>query len=269
MRTDSSRRNPPAADRLSPRVPVVRGSRPPGSLTLADLGDPTTVTDLAARLPASSSRRAAALHPLHLALAAVTSGILAPLAHDRVEVRLTPAQLGVRLSDDARITGVWVGPTPTPRPADPRRAGAQVMELLAPVAAESRRWGRIGAGTMAVLLLDSLGAQALRLHRERLGAVDASWLASFLDGTALRAPSTAPAVVVRPDLGPAVELAMRRVCCVLANRPTPDSCPTCPLVRDPGVREQRVVEWLHDVDDADFHSITGRPRVRLPAAHTA
>jgi hypothetical protein len=270
MRTDSPVSPAPFAGRLSPRLPVVRGPRPHDSLTLADLGDPTTLTGLTTRLPDSSSRRGTALYPLHLAIAAVTTGILAPLAHDRAELVFAPTQLGVRLSDDAQITAVWVGSAaPLPQPADARRAGAHVKKLLAPVAAESRRRGRIGAGAMEVLLLDSLSAQGLRLHRQRLGAGDASWLASFLDGTALRAPSTAPTVVVRPDLGPAVELSMRRACCVLANRPTADCCPTCPLVRDPGVREQRVVEWLHDVDDADFHSITGRPRVRLRAAHTA
>jgi hypothetical protein len=270
VRTDSSMSPIPFAGRLSARLPVVRGPRPHDSLTLADLGDPTTLTGLTSGLPDSSSRRATALHPLHLALAAVTTGILAPLAHDRTELVVAPTQLGVSLSDDAEITAVWVGSAaPLPPPADARRAGAHVRQLLAPVAAESRRRGRIGAGAMEVLLLDSLSAQGVRLQRQRLGAGDVFWLAAFLDGTAWRAPSAAPTVVVHPDLGPAVELSMRRACCIQATRPTAGCCPTCPLVRDPGVREQRVVEWLHDVDDVDFFSITGRPRLRLRPAHTA
>lgn len=273
MRPESSMtRNPFTGWQLS-RPPVLHRRRPESVLTLADLGRAETRAHLAAPLitrPGTASRKAGALRPLHLAIAAVTAGLVAPLAHDHTELAVAPTQLGVLLSDELELTAVWVGAAvPVARPADPRRAGAQAMELLEPIVAASRRQGRISAGTMEAVLLDSLIGGCQRLQRARQSPGDPSWVSHFLAGTGLRANSVAPTVVVQPDLGPAVEVTMRRVCCVLSDRPTPDCCPTCPSVRDLTVRRHRVTEWLADVDDVDFRSLTGRPRLGRVHAHSA
>jgi hypothetical protein len=251
------------------RPPVLHRRRHDCVITLADLEKADTRARLAATL-GTESRRAGALRPLHLAIAAVTAGLVAPLAHDHTELAVAPSQLGVVLADDLELTAAWVGSAVTvARPADAWRAGAEAMELLQPIVTASRHQGRISTGTMQALLLDALTGGCQRLQRTRQTPGDPSWVNHFLAGTGLRADSMAPTVVVLADLGPPVEVTMRRVCCVLSDRPSADCCPTCPSVRDLTVRRRLVAAWLSEVDDLDFRSLTGRTRVGRASAHSA
>lgn len=244
-------------------APVVRGPRPAGTLTLADLADPGTVVDLTAHRP-DHSRQRRALVPVHLAVQVLAAAVMAPSALDGLVVDVRADGLGAVLgtTDDGgpQTDVVWVGDGVSLAPGAAGAAGAVLRALLDPVITTARGHGRIGRRTTDALAEDSLVLNGVPYHWL---APDALWLKALLHGAGYVSSRPARSVTVLPDAGPPVVLPARRVCCVLSARPDEDSCPTCPLVAA-DAQPALAAQWLAEVDDAGFEHLAGRPRVEGP-----
>ena len=246
-------------------VPVVGGPRPERTWAVADLAD----ADLCRALvdwcaPLTSSAKAAALMPLHWAAWCAVELLVAPLAHDGVELQAEPDQLGLTIDDDLAATGMWIGDADI-RDDDvvPERVGSHLWTILQPVTEVSRSRGRISRRVIDAVALDAITGNVRRLERTTPRTVaPVDWAARLL-ATAASVTAAAPPppdLLVSPDAGPLVTMPAARVCCVLSSRLTAHACPGCPLVGEVPARCDHVAAWLQDLDDATFRSVAGRAR---------
>lgn len=254
----------PMAWRLA-QLPVLTAAAPQGTVRLATLSEPAGAERHRARLrPSCRSDRDSALLALHHVVLLVGDVLVAPAHAASVEVRVGPEHLGLVLDADGHPAASWCVPLGSSRPADPRRVGARVAELLAPTLAVAATAANLDRRRVETIALDALTGLCRRLDRHRVGAVDGATAVGFtealLEATGLRSPRAERHVLVEVDGDTEVPLPVPRVCCVLAPALSCRSCPTCPLRGGDAELRRAAAAWLGSLDDEGFLDVTGRRR---------
>jgi hypothetical protein len=241
--------------------PVVRGPRPPGTTTLAEL---STAETFEARLSAVTSeglnRRESALALLHRGLFVLRTALLAPWAQEGLHLDVDPDDVGlVLVLEEVDVEAVWLGRTTVVCPASPKELGRRLRQLLDPLMDVAGQLGPVGGRALEVVVLDSVTGACRRLD-PRSGPGDTpGWMPELLAGLGLRSRLPQRWMTVAADDGPDVRLAVPRICCVTAVRPTAGSCPTCPL-RSTDERRTATERYLAELDDDTFAELVGRAR---------
>lgn len=242
------------------QVPVRPGLADPGTVTLAQLGNPTVHRALRRRLErVAVSVRSQSMTLVHYALAAVSGVVLAPLAADGALVVVEPDQLGLdvgpRGSLDALRVGCWrAGP-----PDDPAQtAGRPVQRLLAPVVHETRHVTGLGSRGIDNVLAEVLARDAREFQTFGAAWRSPDWIDALLEGAELPARPPRRTVTAFPDAGGPVAVDGPATCCVLAREPGPGACPACPQ-HPPHERRSVLEQWLRGLSAEDFQAVTGRP----------
>ncbi|MFN8440088.1 MAG: hypothetical protein U0175_04920 [Caldilineaceae bacterium] len=244
-------------------APVIVTEQPIGAISLAWLADRENQEQLLpAMIALTGERRQAALTVVHYAVYAVTNILIAPFVFDHCALMLAPDQLGVVLDETPNVCALWVGQVALSDPEQPlAHLGALAMQLLAPVALVARQLGKVSQRAIYNITLDALAVGCRRLERSSGNTPSAGWIEELLLATGHQAYQPVRPLLAYPDAGPAVTFYVRRTCCVLHKTPGPHACPACPQYPDDATRLQKIYAWLHALDDADFHSVTGRDRV--------
>lgn len=241
------------------RLPVALGARPPGTVDLADLATPAGAGPVRRRVRTSGGgTRAAALAPVHLALAVVGDLLIGPLVLDRIALDVEADDIGAVLDEDGDVVALWSrGCARAAAPEPAAAVGAAAWRLLEPVAASARAEGRLGARGVRAIVMDGIVGACERLERtcgrEGSGTADGLLVGAAPDGF-----RRGRQLSVRPDAGPPVTLRVPRTCCVLSDAPHDDACPTCPRHQDDATRRRLAEEWLRELDEPDFRWTVGR-----------
>lgn len=241
--------------------PVLRGGRPDGSLSLADLGTDTVVDGLATayRRDHGLADRQAALTVLHVALGVVRDVLLVPYVVGGVALEVRADQLAAVVDHDGSPHDVWVGEIVSVD-RDGERLGRDLVRLLAPVSALVAARAGLRPRAVETVVDDSLRSTAARLVAR--DDVDRPWssVEVLLRGTGFVPRVSERSVVVRADDGPEVRLRVPSVCCVLHREPCSGACPTCPQLAE-GERVRRTEDWLRALDEDEFLEVVGRRRI--------
>jgi hypothetical protein len=244
-------------------LPINAGPKPRGTLTLAALATCATQTQLTQQIADAHGldTRTARLALLHQAAAAISSTLIAPLALDGVRLKASAGQIGLVLTPEAEVSGIWVGRTERlPDWAGSLHVGSTAWSLLYPIGERARRRLEVGVVAMNVLMFEALEMECLRLRRHGAEAGGPDWMEQVLTGTGFIPPTPGRWLTVMPDGGADVVLPIRRVCCAMKTVVATDSCPTCPLRTDTS-RTEETSTWLSGIDDAVFQRVTGRARL--------
>lgn len=241
--------------------PVLRGERPDGTVTLADLETEDVVDRLASafRRDHDLAERQAALTVLHVALGVVCDALVVPYVVTGQALEIRAGQLGTVVDQDGSPQGVWVGEVDG-ADRDGGRLGRDLARLLAPVSARVGLRAGLQPRAVATVVDDKLRSTAARLvARDDVVGTRAS-VEVLLRGTGFVPRVVERSVAVRADDGPEVRLRVPSVCCVLHREPCDGACPTCPQLAE-GERLRRTEDWLRELDDDEFLGVVGRRRI--------
>ncbi len=250
------------------RHPVDLGIDDPDGehLTLDDLADPgrlRALTDEILTCRPDTSFRGAQLTPLHWAIWAASSVILAPALIDGRILVADPEDIAVVVNDERELELFRVNPPECELRATPARIARALNECLDPVADAVSSSGGVGRRAVQNVVRDSIAATCDRLDRVRFGEVrhaSADVTAAMSDGDHRLGRELA----VRADVGPVVILRVPQTCCVLATAADEHSCPTCPRHGDDRTRSAQARTWLRSLDLAGFRHVAGRDRAQYP-----
>ncbi len=244
-------------------LPIHVGNMPPGGVSLRRLGErdglASTVDRIAVRFAAD--RLYAALTALHYAIGAAAQLLIAPFAVDGVLIDVSPDSFGIVIDTSATLTAQWVQADQISIATKvPAHLGRQLIAGLAPIGAAVSELTGTPNRAITLVMIDAIERACRRLERANACRPECDWVDAVL--TAIGDPDhpTRRTFTVTPDAGPAIEMRIPRVCCVLATAPGADACPTCPQ-RSPDDRRSTTEAWLRSLNETGFLAESGRRRV--------
>ena len=245
-------------------MPVFRGEPLKGTRSLRVLADALELDQLVPMIASqtSSSDRMAAIGVIHEAVVLLSETLLPSAALDGVTIDGTPDQFGLVFEDNGALSGFWIAEDIRIRQGvQVVQLGNQFMAMLRPIVAAVQTRENLSRRGLELVLFDAVQRACRRLDNGHIVKMEPGWVDELLTamGDSRRKPPRT--VTVQADEGEPVELAIPRVCCVLAKYSMPHACPTCPQQQD-ATRCSATEAWLRSMDDQEFLAETGRMRHR-------
>lgn len=234
------------------------------SISLQDLTQPHVISTLADQLIHSGTfqSRTAYMMIVHYAVDAMVIAWFAPLIRDKALFTLDANDVGFILGTQGQLSHIWIHPdiAQTTMSVNMSDLGQIIAPIMNGIVTSIHKAGHIGKRGITIVFVEALIRRITALTRCYDHELPCDWSQALLYGLGYIAKPQ-NTVTVHPDDGPAIEMPIPTVCCVLSRYADQYACPTCPQHASHAVRRTFTEAWLATLNAHEFLGVTGRHRI--------